>query len=95
MPPYLLSLSDGHLSLEFHQRETGFVRGAIYECFGNPEIFPHILSSGVRFGGCRFTHNFEGEDQCLISDTAEGDGILRHLCEYLNRPEACDPAQDA
>ncbi|MFA6112525.1 MAG: hypothetical protein WC729_00985 [Sphingomonas sp.] len=80
----LLSLANGHSSLEFEPSDLPGVDSAIRDRFGMPEQRHYPASTEYRFGGCSFAFQNEWDDPCLISGSVEGDEILRWLCDSLN-----------
>jgi hypothetical protein len=79
----LLSLSNGHYSLEFEPADLSAVASAIRNHYGVPDKRQYPTSAEYRFGGCSFTFQNEWDDPCLISGSAEGDDILKKLHNAL------------
>jgi hypothetical protein len=79
----LLSLSNGHLSLEFEPSDMTVVASAIRRRFGEPVRKAHVISAEYRFGGASFVFQNEWDDPCLISGSDEGDAILKQLHDAL------------
>lgn len=79
----LLSLSNGHYSLEFEPADLPAVASAIRDHYGVPDKRQYPTSAEYRFGGCSFTFQNEWDDPCLISGSAEGDDILKKLHNAL------------
>lgn len=89
MAATLLSLSNGHYSLEFEPADLPAVASAIRDHYGVPDKRQYPTSAEYRFGGCSFTFQNEWDDPCLISGSAEGDDILKNLHHVLDtRPDA-------
>lgn len=80
----LLTLADGHVSLEFETSDLPRVAAAIRSRFGGFAFRRDIASAECRFGGCSFTFENEWDDPCLISGSAEGDEVLRALAALIN-----------
>lgn len=79
----LLSLSNGHYSLEFEPSDLSSVAAAIRDRYGVPDKRQYPTSTEYRFGGCSFTFQNEWDDPCLIAGSIEGDAILKTLHETL------------
>jgi hypothetical protein len=82
----LLTLSTGHVSLEFEPADLTRVAAAIRDRYGvaaTQQFSP--FTAKLAFGGCEFTFHDEWDEPCLISGSAEGDAILQALCAALNR----------
>ena len=80
----LLPLSNKHYSLEFETADIERVNTTIIELYGRPIISRHATCMNYIFGGCDFTFQTEWDDPCLISDSSEGDNILKKLHKRLN-----------
>ena len=80
----LLKLRNGHLSLEFEEKDVPEVVETITTIFGKASEKQYVMAAEVTFGGATFICQNEWEDPCLISSTHEGDQCLRQLHEKLN-----------
>ena len=83
MATKILKLSDGHVSLEFQERDILAIRTLIAALFGEATQKQFIMASVVGFGGENFTFQNEWNDPCLISGTALGDEHLQRIHEDL------------
>ncbi|WP_206539698.1 hypothetical protein [Leisingera sp. ANG-S5] len=79
----ILELSSGRLSLEFSASDLTAVREAIESIYGVPEITAYPACASVKFAGCMFVFQNEWNDPCLISQSEEGNRILKDLFESL------------
>ncbi len=83
MTATLLTLSNGHLSLEFDTSDLPAVREAIRRRYGEPSVERYVTLSVLRFADSSFTFQNDWDDPCLISGSAEGDDILKALHDDL------------
>ncbi len=74
----LLNLHDGHLSLEFGQRDWPILRSRMRRV-GDVSIHQEATHGIVTVKGIQFTLLNDWDDPCLISDSATGDSLLRIL----------------
>ncbi|WP_294130796.1 hypothetical protein [Sphingobium sp.] len=80
----ILTLPNGHLSLEFDVIDLPNVIAAVRKHYGVPLIQQYPVLAVFAFGGCSFTFQNEWDDPCLISSSSDGDEILNKLCAELN-----------
>jgi hypothetical protein len=83
MAATLLSLSNGHYSLEFEPADLPSVASTIRDQYGVPDKRQYLTFAKYRFGGSSFIFQNEWDDPCLISGSAEGDEILQNLHDAL------------
>ncbi|SMR81683.1 hypothetical protein SAMN04488030_2135 [Aliiroseovarius halocynthiae] len=82
----LLTLSNGHLSLEFEDADVATVSKGIKDYFGRPKVQKSILYDLLEFGGGEFIYYHEW-DPCLIAQSETGNEVLRAL--YYNFTGDC------
>jgi hypothetical protein len=80
----ILTLPDGHLSLEFDVIDMPNVTAAINKRYGVPSVRRYPALAVYAFGRCSFTFQNEWDDPCLIASSSDGDEILKKLCAELN-----------
>ena len=80
----LLKLRNGHLSLEFDEKDIPEVVETITTVFGNADEKQCVMAAEVKFGEATFIFQNEWQDPCLISSTHKGDQCLRQVHEKLN-----------
>lgn len=82
MSVMLLNVGD-HLSLEFEDGDLQRVGLSIRELYPNASSYWAGIFKVYSFGGCEFTFQNEWDDPCLISNSDDGDAILRSLHAQL------------
>lgn len=83
----LLSLDNGHRSLEYQRADVPLVKTAIRELFSEPKLVEqYAVCSTVQIEGIDFIYQDEWDDLCLISQSATGDAILTAIAERLKAP---------
>jgi hypothetical protein len=86
MPITLLNAGD-HLSLEFEVSDLSRVGPCIRELYPTTTSRWAGTVKVYSFGGCEFVFQNEWADPCLISNSNEGDAILRSLHFQLTSDE--------
>lgn len=84
MAANLLTLSNGHVSLEFDPADLPIVKAAIEGLFGSIAIKQFPMAADIKFGGADFTYQNEWNDPSLISGTDLGDQHLRRIFSALS-----------
>ena len=79
----ILELNNGHVSLEFGEKDVSLVAMTATKLFGEVSHKPYIMAAEVYFGGAKFTYQDEWNDPCLISNTDLGDACLRRVYEEM------------
>lgn len=78
MPVTLLKVDD-HFSLEFEESDLKRIGRCIGTMYPDANSRPDGIFKVYTFGGCEFAFQNEWDDPCLVSDSNDGDAILRML----------------
>ena len=72
------------LSLEMDAAGLQAVRSYVKRTYPTVTTETAATYSRISFGGSEFLHENEWNDPCLISQTAEGDALLRSVAEQFS-----------
>ncbi len=78
----LITLSNGHLCLEFEEVDLPKVVGTIVELFGTPAVRKEILCELWAFAGGEFMYYREW-DPCLVALSVDSNEVLQNLHSTL------------